>query len=405
MEPILIWQIATAAFVGIAIFIWFQKAEVITTSAKQKDDLTRLERDNKKLTQQLESQSQKLSVQEGKKSRKKSKEKKKQSRVEQQQTELQRLRSDLKSSEEKLQKATRDLNRVRIDREEMRQKLVKLSDEAPAANSEPAEAAPADAPATEAVAEPKSKPKTEPKTDEAPRKSLGKMERELADAETAVEKMRSKVKSYKDSLVKRESELRKLRRRNEHNRRAYIITQLQLDLANDEIYVLKHGELPPIKQADKQAKRSALRGETADTTEQIEILNRDNPIDLTAVGQPDAEELEAAASEAEAAAKAAPAKEAAKPAEPKPAEVAEAKPADEEEGFSLGDLAAPEEPKAAEPKAEADKASKPLLKPKASGSLLEQLKGRSVLRKKKPTGSNRAVAPPRPTSPPRPGGD
>ena len=48
----------------------------------------------------------------------------------------------------------------------------------------------------------------------------------------------------RDRMLAAERELRTSRRLAEHNRRAYRITQLQLDLAEDRIYFLEHGHAP-----------------------------------------------------------------------------------------------------------------------------------------------------------------
>jgi hypothetical protein len=56
-----------------------------------------------------------------------------------------------------------------------------------------------------------------------------------------------------------------------------MITQLQLDLAQDEIYVLKHGTPPPYKHADKQTKRASLKPEVETVKPDLDM----EPIDLT----------------------------------------------------------------------------------------------------------------------------
>lgn len=424
---------------ALAIYAFFRQQELATDNLQQKEVVTRLERDNKKLQQSLDTQGKKLSKQSGVASKKKNKAQGKQERLDQQQSQLQKVRSELKEAQEKVQTMSRDLNRVRIDREEMRQKLASAEDrsaQAAAAPKATAASAP-EAPEKQASSEDGGAHKEQPR-EEAPRPkmSLGKIERDLERAEADRQKAFDRVDRYKQALVARESELRDLRRRNEHNRRAYIITQLQLDLANDELYVMQHGEPPPYKQADKQQKRAALRPEQPET-KPLEILNRDNPIDLTAVG--DVEELPEVAEVAEVPVAEAPVVEAkteapvvetpAKAEAPAKAEVAEAPVEDKEvaptpkagikkrkstkaakaaaadmadeegpgAGFSLAALAKPDE-------SEIDKPSQ-VRRPSARGSLLEQLRGRPGIRKKNPTGTNRAVAPPRPEAPPRPNDD
>ena len=400
MDMTIVWPVVTGVCLLLAAFLWFQRAELITSATKQREEVTKLERSNNKLQQQLDTQNRKLSKQTGHQSKKKAKAKSKQSRVEQQQTELQHLRSNLGVAEDKVKKLSRDLDRVRIDREEMRQKLARAAElpEAPkAAKAQTAPTAPAD---SQAVA----------RSEEAepPRRSQSAMERDVEHAAEAVKKMEARVKRYKQSLVASESELRALRRRSEHNRRAYIITQLQLDLASDEIYVLTHGEPPPFEQANKRKKRAELRGET-EVTESVELLNRDNPIDLTSVGEVSEDEVPDAIIDAPSVANSADAAPAEPPVEQEPVETAVA---DEPPAPSAAPPTADADDSAAAPKVQEKKpqpkaagASKTLLKPKASGSLLDQLKGRSVLRKKKVTAPARPTASARPTTPPRPGGE
>jgi len=54
--------------------------------------------------------------------------------------------------------------------------------------------------------------------------------------------LKVKLRELKETLRIKDGLLRKIRRQAEHNRRAYVITQLQLDLAHDEVYELKHGK-------------------------------------------------------------------------------------------------------------------------------------------------------------------
>jgi hypothetical protein len=83
--------------------------------------------------------------------------------------------------------------------------------------------------------------------------------------------------------VEQTSDARLFKRKNEHNRRAYMITQLQLDLIQDENYVLKHGHAPPYSQSDKQGKRAALRPEE-------EVIKPD--LDAAPIELPDIPEYE-----------------------------------------------------------------------------------------------------------------
>ena len=53
--------------------------------------------------------------------------------------------------------------------------------------------------------------------------------------------LKAKLRELKEALRIKDGLLRKLRTQAEHNRRAYVITQLQLELSLDEVYELKHG--------------------------------------------------------------------------------------------------------------------------------------------------------------------
>ena len=53
--------------------------------------------------------------------------------------------------------------------------------------------------------------------------------------------LEARLRELKDTLRVKDGLLRKIRTQAEHNRRAYVITQLQLDLVHDELYELRHG--------------------------------------------------------------------------------------------------------------------------------------------------------------------
>jgi hypothetical protein len=113
------------------------------------------------------------------------------------------------------------------------------------------------------------------------------LERDLERAQKDLERESETNKRLKRRLVETTANYRAASRKNEHNRRAYVITQLQLDLLQDENYTLKHGTPPPFPQAEKAAKRKALLPE-----EERLVINLDaEPIQL-----PSAEELDAAES-------------------------------------------------------------------------------------------------------------
>ncbi len=184
-----------------------------------------------------------------------------------------------------------EVNRLRIEREELRQALAAAKRRPEAEVSRVQSSAPAEASdaSTEAAAPP-------PRRPEGVKATVGRLERDLERAEGDMERQASANKRLKRDLVETTAQLRATSRKNEHNRRAFVITQLQLDLLVDENYVLKHGTPPPYAQADKAAKRKALLPEE----EKLVIDFDAEPIQL-----PSAEELDAAEAEAEASAPAA----------------------------------------------------------------------------------------------------
>lgn len=285
----LIVAILIAAFFAVlAGFLFWRQAELVSTGNELREQVTGLQRDNRKLQGQLETKTQKYSKKAQEVSKRQSKEKGRKQRLAQQQNELQTLRSELKRSEEKAKEVSTELNRLRMSREEMRQELAKANETLDELQSQkkprPATATATDAAATES--EPESQPAPEPVADEqseARRASIGRLERELDKANKDYERLSKSMERMRKGVLEREAELRKLRRKNEHNRRAYIITQLQLDLAQDELYTLKHGEPPKYKMADKAAKRQALRP----SAENIRPEPGAEPIDLIGVGEDD----------------------------------------------------------------------------------------------------------------------
>ena len=115
---------------------------------------------------------------------------------------------------------------------------------------------------------------------DARKMSFAKLERELEKASENEERLVEKLRQMKQAVIEREYKLRKATRKAEHNHRAYIITQLQLDLLSDENYVLIHGKQPPLKHSDKAAKRNL----SIPTEEPVELLNEGGAIDLIGVG-------------------------------------------------------------------------------------------------------------------------
>jgi len=84
----------------------------------------------------------------------------------------------------------------------------------------------------------------DPSRDQARRAQEATVEPAGAGRQAAArdEGLRAKLNELKETLRFKDGLLRKLRNQAEHNRRAFVITQLQLDLAQDEAYLLRHGK-------------------------------------------------------------------------------------------------------------------------------------------------------------------
>jgi hypothetical protein len=267
---------AVASLLGIAVvYLIVRGAERNTGFNRQYEELLAAQREAKRLQGQLEGRSQKYSQKAQEVSKKDTKNKAREQRVQQLQEELQGLRSEHTKQSEQIKDMSRELNRLRIAREEHRAELEetrKAAAEAPRPIATTvADSAPA-APAPELASEP---------AGERPARNVANEEREVDRARKSIERLEAANHRLKQAVVERESALRRLGQKAEHNRRAYVITQLQLDLVNDEVYTLKHGHPPEHPQAEKSPKREALKPKV----EQV-IPNPDQaePIDLTGVG-------------------------------------------------------------------------------------------------------------------------
>ena len=75
------------------------------------------------------------------------------------------------------------------------------------------------------------------------------------------EGLQDRIRECQKSLKAKETELRVLRRKQEHNRRAYLVTMMQLDLAQDELYMLKTGK----PRRDTQRARRQVPGAVPET--------------------------------------------------------------------------------------------------------------------------------------------
>ena len=277
--------VVAVVFAAISAFLAFRLAELGGTRRDLKNQLSAAEQKNKKLQSRLEGRREKLSKKAQEASKKDSKVKGQLKRIEQQQTELTAARKELKEAQGQVKEMSRELNRVRIEREQLRGEIARRKAAQAEADAEVAAMTSDTGDAERPVAE-------ETVTLETPvRVEVRQLKSDLAKARDQVERLRSQVSSLKRSVVERESKLRRLSQKSESNRRAYIITQLQLDLLSDENYVLKHGTQPPYPQAAKREKQAQLRGEQP--PESVEVLHGAT-IDLIGVGDRAGEDIEEA---------------------------------------------------------------------------------------------------------------
>jgi len=393
-----------AVVFAVAAVALFLRMAAMTAKVNELDKLlTESRREAKKLGDKLEEQGQKYAQKAQEASTSGSKAKDTKQRVTQLSEELGGLKGDLTKSEERVKELALDLKRVRMDREKLRQEVDAARERLTELGQSQAELetlrakvvahdeAPAPAPVQPVEVETKVVEviKADPR-----------VERELEKATRSVEKLEGAVKRLKNAVVEREVELRQLRKKNEDNRRAYIITQLQLDLLSDENYVLKHGKPPEFKAAEKAAKRAALKPGVP----QVTVDPNAEVINLMGVGVGDFSDEVDAESEAMDAAEA-------KAEAPK----VEAKPAPEPK-VEAPKVEAPkvEAPKVEAPKVEAPKVEAPKVeaevkpaaepKPEGAGPILRKAaaKAPEAAAEPAPGGAARPTAPPRPKAPPRP---
>jgi hypothetical protein len=168
-----------------------------------------------------------------------------------------------------------------------------------------------------------------------------RVEREAAKATRDADRNRELVEKLvadrgqlRQALIEREFYLRVLERKAEHNRRAYIMTMGALDLAEDELYRIKHGRERPEYQPNRAANISAPEGveAAAQSAEEAETQVDEAPAAaIPAVALPVATvdaavEAEAAALLAEPEVDPAPAPEPEPEPEPAPAPAPESEP-------------------------------------------------------------------------------
>ncbi len=76
-------------------------------------------------------------------------------------------------------------------------------------------------------------------------REAARSERDTAKLKEWAEKLKNDRDHWRDQALRREHEVRLLLRKVEHNRRAWLVTNAMLDLADEDLYRLRHGrELP-----------------------------------------------------------------------------------------------------------------------------------------------------------------
>jgi hypothetical protein len=278
MDPVTGGIAATFAIVSIVLFLQVMKQSgVLSELQKSLDDA---QRDLKKTTQQLSQKVEKYNKKAQQASKNQTTSKDQKSRIATLQDDLHTAKADLGKAKDQVKSFSTEVNRLRIEREELRHALNAAKNRAAAPNAAPRHMEPAVSQSSDAAEAAPAAPRPE-----NPKTSMGRLERDLERAHKDLGRESETNNRLKRRLVETTADYRAVSRKNEHNRRAYVITQLQLDLLQDENYTLKHGTPPPFPQADKAAKRKALLPE-----EERLVINLDaEPIQL-----PSAEELDAA---------------------------------------------------------------------------------------------------------------
>jgi hypothetical protein len=193
---------------------------------------------------------------------------------------VQELEQDFHRKEELLERrlavASEALKEVQAELLEQKQKVAKMGEEVAIANADTAAAKSALAraeakPAPVAPAPIAAAPATEPATAPAPG-----LTEEIATLRQAVAKLKKdlKIRSHGEKTIKRKLE---------HNRRAYMVTMMQLDLANDELCLIKTGK--PRRQT--ALVRSQIPGAVPEPTDEepetVEELLEELPPEVEAV--------------------------------------------------------------------------------------------------------------------------
>lgn len=123
-----------------------------------------------------------------------------------------------------------------------------------------------------------------------------------------VEQLVERYREIRERCMRSEAEMRTAWRHAEHNRRAYVITQLHLDLAQDQLYTLEHGQppgtrKPRLERAIGQGPIAAMPPSPVATDAEAlagEETSSDEPaLPLSSQTQPTLEDAELAAEAAE----------------------------------------------------------------------------------------------------------
>jgi len=96
-------------------------------------------------------------------------------------------------------------------------------------------------------------------------------------------RLHDQIAGLRRALAEKEERLKLALRKAEHNRRAYLITQMQLDLAEDRIYLLTHGKPRPVL-----GERSAPPAATEQRVEAEEVEGAEDSDEAESAGDPDA---------------------------------------------------------------------------------------------------------------------
>lgn len=179
--------------------------------------------------------------------------------------------------ERRLAEAANALKEVQAELLEQKQKVAKMGEEVALANADTAQARAALEQAQAAPPAPPAMPSPTPEP------ALSAAAEPGSDVEAELASLRQSVKKLtKDLKVNAHAE-KSLKRKLEHNRRAYMVTMMQLDLANDELCLIKTGK--PRRQtalANQQVPGSVPAPETEEP-ETVEDLLDDVPNEVIEV--------------------------------------------------------------------------------------------------------------------------